>query len=117
MQNNRQAADTIPDLCERHAKLSDTSAANLFLNGAGLIASQHRSLKAGQSSMSAAVPAPPSAAFHRKRLCRDRIDSSPSLIDICRTRFPNADWRVADMRHLRLAEISMDSSPGTASST
>jgi trans-aconitate methyltransferase len=30
------------------------------------------------------------------------IDSSPSLIDMCRTRFPNSDWQVADMRRLSL---------------
>lgn len=30
------------------------------------------------------------------------VDSSPSLIAMCRTRFPGADWQVADMRHLSL---------------
>jgi len=30
------------------------------------------------------------------------IDSSPRLIDICRNRFPNAEWIVADMRKLSL---------------
>jgi 2-polyprenyl-3-methyl-5-hydroxy-6-metoxy-1,4-benzoquinol methylase len=30
------------------------------------------------------------------------IDSSPSLIEMCRGRFPDADWRVADMRSLSL---------------
>jgi 2-polyprenyl-3-methyl-5-hydroxy-6-metoxy-1,4-benzoquinol methylase len=28
------------------------------------------------------------------------IDSSPSLIDMCRTRFPDSAWHVADMRQL-----------------
>jgi SAM-dependent methyltransferase len=30
------------------------------------------------------------------------IDSSPALIALCSRRFPNADWRVADMRMLDL---------------
>jgi SAM-dependent methyltransferase len=30
------------------------------------------------------------------------VDSSPSLIDICRGRFPQQEWVVADMRTLRL---------------
>ncbi len=30
------------------------------------------------------------------------VDSSPSLIDICRNRFPQAEWLVADMRKLSL---------------
>jgi hypothetical protein len=30
------------------------------------------------------------------------IDSSPSLIRMCRTRFPTAEWLVADMRQLAL---------------
>lgn len=30
------------------------------------------------------------------------IDSSPSLVALCRARFPDAEWLVADMRHLAL---------------
>lgn len=30
------------------------------------------------------------------------VDASPGLIDLCRTRFPEQDWRVADMRELTL---------------
>jgi SAM-dependent methyltransferase len=30
------------------------------------------------------------------------VDSSPSLIDLCRQRFPDQDWRVADMRALEM---------------
>jgi len=30
------------------------------------------------------------------------VDSSPSLIGMCRTRFPTLDWQVADMRGLSL---------------
>ena len=30
------------------------------------------------------------------------IDSSPSLIDMCRARFPQSEWHVADMRTLTL---------------
>lgn len=30
------------------------------------------------------------------------VDASPGLIDLCRTRFPEQDWRVADMRALAL---------------
>lgn len=33
------------------------------------------------------------------------VDSSPALIAICRERFPNAAWRVADMRTLALGEL------------
>jgi hypothetical protein len=30
------------------------------------------------------------------------IDSSPTMIDMCRERFPTAEWQVEDMRHLEL---------------
>lgn len=30
------------------------------------------------------------------------VDSSPSMIALCRRDFPDRDWRVADMRHLAL---------------
>ena len=30
------------------------------------------------------------------------VDSSPEMIAICKDRFPGGDWRVADMRALRL---------------
>ncbi|TCH97429.1 class I SAM-dependent methyltransferase [Roseococcus sp. SYP-B2431] len=30
------------------------------------------------------------------------VDSSPSMIELCRTRFPGRDWHVADMRGLAL---------------
>ena len=30
------------------------------------------------------------------------VDSSPSLIDLCRSRFPGSEWLVADMRALEL---------------
>lgn len=31
------------------------------------------------------------------------VDAAPALIDLCRRRFPDHDWRVADMRGLDLA--------------
>lgn len=31
------------------------------------------------------------------------VDASPTLIGLCRARFPGAEWHVADMRALRLA--------------
>jgi SAM-dependent methyltransferase len=30
------------------------------------------------------------------------VDSAPEMIDLCRARFPDGDWRVADMRSLSL---------------
>jgi SAM-dependent methyltransferase len=30
------------------------------------------------------------------------VDSSPSLIELCRSRFPDSDWLVADMREIEL---------------
>lgn len=33
------------------------------------------------------------------------VDSSPELIAICRERFPDQDWRVADMRTLSLGRV------------
>lgn len=32
------------------------------------------------------------------------VDSSPSLVAICRDRFPEAEWKVGDMRELALGE-------------
>jgi trans-aconitate methyltransferase len=34
----------------------------------------------------------------------DGVDASPSLIAICRERFPNQSWHVADMRTLALSK-------------
>ena len=33
------------------------------------------------------------------------VDSSETLIGLCRARFPSADWRVADMRSLALGRV------------
>ena len=33
------------------------------------------------------------------------VDAAPGLIDLCRTRFPEQDWRVADMRGLDLGRV------------
>ena len=45
------------------------------------------------------------------------VDSSPVMINICKGRFPNHDWLVADMRTLSVAEKFMVSLHGTASFT
>jgi SAM-dependent methyltransferase len=44
------------------------------------------------------------------------VDSSAALIEICRTRFPRLQWRVADMRHLAWGGNSTASSHGIVSS-
>lgn len=33
------------------------------------------------------------------------VDASPGLVDLCRTRFPDHDWIVADMRRLDLGQV------------
>lgn len=45
----------------------------------------------------------PIAAYLIGRGCRVvGVDSSPSMIALCRARFPDAEWHVADMRELAL---------------
>jgi len=104
MQNsNRQAADTIADLYERHAKLWDTSRGKTLFERswldrfADLVPQGGPILDIGCGSGE-----PLARHFIESGYAVTGIDSSPSLIDMCRTRFPNSDWQVADMRHLPL---------------
>jgi ubiquinone/menaquinone biosynthesis C-methylase UbiE len=34
------------------------------------------------------------------------VDSSPAMIEMCRARFPGAEWEVADMRRLALGRTT-----------
>lgn len=45
---------------------------------------------------------PMAAALLARGLAVTGVDSSETLIGLCRERFPSADWRVADMRALAL---------------
>jgi SAM-dependent methyltransferase len=104
MQNsNRQAADTITDLYERHAKVWDTSRGKTLFERSwldrftALIPQGGSILDIGCGSGE-----PLARHFIESGHAVTGIDSSPSLIDMCRTRFPNSDWQVADMRRLSL---------------
>ena len=104
MQNsNRQAAETITDLYERHAKVWDTSRGKTlfersWLNRFTTLIPQGGSIL----DIGCGSGEPLARHFIESGHAVTGIDSSPSLIDMCRTRFPNSDWQVADMRHLSL---------------
>lgn len=102
---NRQAADNIIGLYERHAKLWDTSRGKtLFERGwldrfAALIPQDATILDIGCGSGE-----PLASHFIESGYAVTGVDSSPSLIDMCQTRFPGSDWQVADMRNLSLGK-------------
>ena len=104
MQNNyRQAADTIPDLYERHAKLWDSSRGKTLFERNWLDRFTALIPQGGSIvDIGCGSGEPLARHFIENGYAVTGIDSSPSLIDMCRARFPNADWQVADMRHLSL---------------
>ncbi|TCL69822.1 class I SAM-dependent methyltransferase [Rhizobium sp. BK251] len=96
-------ADNIPDLYERHARIWDESRGRTLFE------------RAWMDRFMALVP--PGGAIldigcgSGEPLARHLIasgyaligvDSSPTLIGMCRARFPDHDWLVADMRGLSL---------------
>lgn len=101
--SNRQAADNITGLYERHAKLWDTSRGKTLFELSwldrftALIPQGGAILDIGCGSGE-----PLARHFIENGHEVTGIDSSPSLIDMCRTRFPNSNWQVADMRSLSL---------------
>lgn len=103
--SKQQAADNITRLYERHAKLWDTSRGKTLFERswldhfAALIPQGGAILDIGCGSGE-----PLARHFIESGYAVTGIDSSPSLIEMCRTRFPNADWQVADMRSFSAGE-------------
>jgi 2-polyprenyl-3-methyl-5-hydroxy-6-metoxy-1,4-benzoquinol methylase len=101
--SNRRAADNITGLYERHAEIWDTSRGKTLFERswldrfAALIPQGGTILDIGCGSGE-----PLARHFIESGYAVTGIDSSPSLIAMCRTRFPNSDWQVADMRSLSL---------------
>ena len=57
-------------------------------------------------------PAEPVAAYLIARgFDVSGADSSPTMVSLCRARFPDRDWRVADMRALALGRTLLDAVP------
>ncbi len=98
------AADRIPGLYEQHAELFDRERGrSLFERGwldrfAALLPPGGTILDIGCGS------GEPIAAYLIGRGFRlTEVDAAPTLIGLCRRRFPDHEWHVADMRRLTLA--------------
>lgn len=96
-------ADRIVGLYERHAHAFDRlRSKHLFEHAwidrfAGKLAQGSSVLDLGCGSGD-----PIAAALLARGMKVTGIDSSPTLIDLCRERLPAGDWQVADMRELSL---------------
>ncbi len=106
MQNsNRQAADNIADLYERHAAVWDTSRGKTLFERSWLDRFTALLPQGGTIlDIGCGSGEPLARHFIESGYAVTGIDSSTSLIAMCRTRFPNSDWQVADMRSLSLGK-------------
>ncbi len=102
MQNSSsQAADNIAELYERHAKIWDASRGKTLFERSWLDRFTTLIPQGGAIlDIGCGSGEPLARHFIESGYALTGIDSSPSLIDMCRTRFPNASWQVADMRRL-----------------
>ena len=98
-------ADNIVGLYERHAAAWDTARGSRLIEGpwlerfAALLSPGARLLDLGCGT------GRPIAAWFMERGFRvTGVDSSAAMIERCRARFPDGDWRIADMRALALGE-------------
>lgn len=96
-------ADRIVGLYERHAHAFDRQRSKHLLEKswvdrfAGQLAEGSCVLDVGCGSGE-----PMAASLLERGMKVTGIDSSPTLIDLCRERLPQGDWQVADMRELSL---------------
>lgn len=97
------AASAIVDLYERHAAAFDRLRGKTLFEGAWLdrflaLVPEHATIL----DIGCGSGEPIARHVLAKRHAVTGIDSAPSLIELCRQRFPQAEWHVQDMRHLTL---------------
>ena len=102
-----KTADTIVDLYERNARAWDEA------RGRSRPEDEHAWIERFLSIVDPGLPILDVGCGSGEPIARDLIaagrqvvgvDSSPSLIAICRDRFPEATWIVEDMRRLKLGD-------------
>lgn len=102
------ASDRIIDLYERTAALWDAERHRHRLDGERQWLQRflkHVSLGAGVLDVGCGSGEPIAADIVAAGHPVTGIDSSPSFITLCRQRFPEQDWIVADMRQLDLGRV------------
>ncbi|MBW8880779.1 MAG: methyltransferase domain-containing protein [Asticcacaulis sp.] len=99
------AADAIIDLYERHADAWAQGRAGVVFEAPWLDRfAAHLPVAGSVLDIGCGSGDPISRYFLNSGFNVEGIDSSPSLIAICRDKFPAQDWTVADMRNLKLGK-------------
>ncbi|MCR4522039.1 MULTISPECIES: class I SAM-dependent methyltransferase [Bosea] len=96
-------ADAIIDLYQRHAATYDGLRGKLLMEGPWL--ARFRALLApGATVLDIGCGTGQPIARHLREQGHvvTGVDSAPAMIALCRARFPEGDWQVADMRKLAL---------------
>lgn len=96
-------ADAVIDLYHRHAATYDGLRGKLLMEGPWL--SRFRGLlKPGATilDIGCGTGQPIARHFSEQGHAVTGVDSAPAMIALCRTRFPESEWQVADMRRLAL---------------
>lgn len=96
-------ADAIIDLYQRHAATYDGLRGRLLMEGPWL--ARFRALLAPGATVldiGCGTGQPIARHFMEQGHAVTGVDSAPAMIALCRARFPEGDWQVADMRKLAL---------------
>jgi 2-polyprenyl-3-methyl-5-hydroxy-6-metoxy-1,4-benzoquinol methylase len=100
------AADAIIDLYERHAHDFAADRGSQLRGERGWLDRFTRLLAPGASILDVGCGSGEPIAAHliEQGFAVEGIDTSPSLIAMCRERFPDRPWHIADMRTLALGK-------------
>lgn len=96
-------ADAVIDLYQRHAASYDGLRGKLLMEGPWL--ARFRALLAPGATIldiGCGTGQPIARHFGEQGHAVTGVDSAPAMIALCRARFPEGDWQVADMRKLTL---------------
>ncbi len=96
-------ADAIIDLYQRHAATYDGLRGKLLMEGPWL--ARFRALLAPDAAIldiGCGTGQPIARHLGEQGHAVTGVDSAPAMIALCRSRFPEGDWQVADMRKLAL---------------
>jgi SAM-dependent methyltransferase len=96
-------ADAIIDLYQRHAATYDSLRGKLLMEGPWL--TRFRDLLAPGAAIldiGCGTGQPIASHFSAQGHAVTGVDSAAAMIALCRKRFPEGDWQVADMRRLAL---------------
>lgn len=97
------SADAVIDLYQRHAATYDGLRGKLLMEGPWL--ARFRALLAPGATVldiGCGTGQPIARHLGEQGHAVTGIDSAPAMIALCRVRFPEGDWQVADMRKLAL---------------